>query len=285
MPELKNREDSEALIESAVMSILRRWKREIQKATATIQPLIVNQTERESLQIALSDPFGRAAKNLATELSLPIDDSLFSVSALFLANFADAIADGLASVTNRKIAVAVAELAAEDAQAATNTATPRKSIESVDIETKGLRSAARKLGLRVLDKIKDSWLSAKRAATVAITETTRMVTAGERIVANVWNRTIGGKTGLETQIAEAIGGEQSTGQVVDTSQPRFSEPHRLVARLFTQGDERVCPLCGPLDGLYEWEWPAAAKGGTPIHTRCRCWLEWDAMPISKIPVG
>jgi hypothetical protein len=276
MPELKNRQHSESLIESAVMSIFRRWEREIRNSTATIDPVAVSESERETLQLALADPFGRASANLAAEISLPLDESIATLSSMFLASFASNVADGLAMVTNRKIAAAVAEIGEEDSKAATDAILPEKSVGG--IETKGLLAAAKKLGRRVLDKIKDAWLSVKRAVTVAVTETTRMVTAGERIVAKAWNRTVGSRTNAEIQISDAIGGTA-------TSKPQFAEPMRLVARLFTQGDKKVCPICGPFDGLFEWQWPPAAKGGTPIHVKCRCWLEWDMMPISKIPAG
>lgn len=35
----------------------------------------------------------------------------------------------------------------------------------------------------------------------------------------------------------------------------------------TQADERVCPECGPLDGLV---WEAGAGPAPPLHVNCRC---------------
>lgn len=35
----------------------------------------------------------------------------------------------------------------------------------------------------------------------------------------------------------------------------------------TAADERVCPVCGPLDG---GEWPADAGPQPPAHPNCRC---------------
>ncbi len=37
-------------------------------------------------------------------------------------------------------------------------------------------------------------------------------------------------------------------------------------------DERVCPICGPLDGRPESEWSERFPGGPPAHVRCRCHL-------------
>lgn len=36
----------------------------------------------------------------------------------------------------------------------------------------------------------------------------------------------------------------------------------------TMQDERVCPICGPLEGAPESEWPS--PDGPPWHVRCRC---------------
>ncbi len=38
----------------------------------------------------------------------------------------------------------------------------------------------------------------------------------------------------------------------------------------TAEDERVCPLCGPLDHKGEAVWRAVSPGGPPFHIRCRC---------------
>jgi hypothetical protein len=46
----------------------------------------------------------------------------------------------------------------------------------------------------------------------------------------------------------------------------------MVAIWQTSNDERVCPLCGPLDGTKQgegWDDPP------PLHVRCRCWLTYD----------
>jgi hypothetical protein len=37
----------------------------------------------------------------------------------------------------------------------------------------------------------------------------------------------------------------------------------------TEKDDKVCELCGPLDGLPETEWGGA--GEPPAHVNCRCW--------------
>ena len=48
-------------------------------------------------------------------------------------------------------------------------------------------------------------------------------------------------------------------------------------RWVTQSDERVCPECGPLDGLV---WQEDAGPTPPLHVNCRCervfaFTEWS----------
>jgi len=44
----------------------------------------------------------------------------------------------------------------------------------------------------------------------------------------------------------------------------------MVEVWFTQDDERVCPICGPLHGTTPRTWRARFPGGPPAHPRCRC---------------
>lgn len=39
----------------------------------------------------------------------------------------------------------------------------------------------------------------------------------------------------------------------------------------TSNDEKVCPICGPLNGLPEKKWAKDYPGGPPAHVNCRCW--------------
>jgi hypothetical protein len=50
----------------------------------------------------------------------------------------------------------------------------------------------------------------------------------------------------------------------------------VVTRWVTVPDERVCPECGPLDGLV---WEQGSGPEPPLHVNCRCarvyaWTEW-----------
>ncbi|MGH2533192.1 MAG: phage minor head protein [Thermomicrobiales bacterium] len=54
----------------------------------------------------------------------------------------------------------------------------------------------------------------------------------------------------------------------------------LYTRWVTARDERVCPECGPLDGLV---WETDAGPAPPLHVNCRCqrvfaYAEWRLRP-------
>jgi SPP1 gp7 family putative phage head morphogenesis protein len=46
----------------------------------------------------------------------------------------------------------------------------------------------------------------------------------------------------------------------------------------TKNDERVCPICGPLDGTPEAVWSQEFPDGPPAHPRCRCGLGLSTQP-------
>lgn len=42
----------------------------------------------------------------------------------------------------------------------------------------------------------------------------------------------------------------------------------------SEGDDRVCPVCSPLDRQRQNVWQGAFPTGPPAHPNCRCWMEW-----------
>ncbi len=55
-------------------------------------------------------------------------------------------------------------------------------------------------------------------------------------------------------------------------QQMLAEAGIAMRRVFrTRADERVCIVCGPLDGKDERVWAEDYPDGPPLHTRCRCW--------------
>lgn len=86
-----------------------------------------------------------------------------------------------------------------------------------------------------------------RADTVAVTETTRAASAGER---------------SERRRFDAAG-------------------LRTVAYWVTERDSRVCPICRPLDSQREEFWQNEFPGGPPAHPRCRCYLRYEVAGTSN----
>ena len=48
----------------------------------------------------------------------------------------------------------------------------------------------------------------------------------------------------------------------------------LVGRWYTEEDERVCQICGPLHKTLEKYWSQFFPKGSPAHGRCRCRIDW-----------
>jgi len=96
----------------------------------------------------------------------------------------------------------------------------------------------------ILDAIDDVGIApgkTDRYERIAITETTRGVTAGE--------------TGYRVRFAAATG-------------------TTFTAYWHTERDERVCPVCQPLNGLSDAQYLALGFAGPPAHWNCRCFLTY-----------
>lgn len=60
---------------------------------------------------------------------------------------------------------------------------------------------------------------------------------------------------------------------------------KMVGIWETANDDRVCPICGPLHGVFEtqpgskqWEHPERGiMGGPPAHVRCRCDIRYEVV--------
>lgn len=85
---------------------------------------------------------------------------------------------------------------------------------------------------------------ARRADLIAITENTRALAAGARLYAQLLRE----RYGLE-----------------------------ILERWQTAEDERVCPICGALDGKGRTVWEEQFPGGPPAHPRCRCTIRLEVM--------
>lgn len=99
---------------------------------------------------------------------------------------------------------------------------------------------------QAVEELKDAAFSRQRAVAAGATETTEAITKGEVFAA--------------VELA------------------RIGLP--LVPFWRTEEDDRVCPICAPLDGTTKDAWPFAVGAGPPAHVSCRCVLEWRGEPLT-----
>jgi HK97 family phage portal protein len=88
---------------------------------------------------------------------------------------------------------------------------------------------------------------------------------------------------LEALIAPAFGPVRAQMIAVTETTRAYSQATSLYQRLLsemefettrvwrTRHDERVCPICGPLENQPEVDWPEGLRSGPPAHVNCRCW--------------
>jgi len=88
---------------------------------------------------------------------------------------------------------------------------------------------------------------------------------------------------LEALIAPAFGPVRAQMIAVTEVTRAYSQASNLYQRLLaetgfettrvwrTRHDERVCPICGPLEDRPESDWPDDLRAGPPAHVNCRCW--------------
>ena len=102
---------------------------------------------------------------------------------------------------------------------------------------------------KVLAKIREKVLSIGRSKSIGATETTRAVSNGRNWSFRYWQRA------------------KNTSEI-DFNGKRL--PAREVFPVWeTEDDDRVCPICGPLDGKPAEQWGIFSEG-PPAHPICRC---------------
>lgn len=101
---------------------------------------------------------------------------------------------------------------------------------------------------RIAEALALIFLAPSRIESIAITEVTRAVSAGERAVVLLFPE---------------------------------AERAQLKPIWHTEEDARVCQVCRPFDGHGEIVYGPESPGGPPAHPRCRCWLEWVPAEVSN----
>lgn len=120
-------------------------------------------------------------------------------------------------------------------------------VRAVAAETKQLDEIADRL-----KKTLDKQLSVDRAQSIAITEITYTISAAD----------------------------DSAARYIETRRPV-----QLPPIWFTQDDERVCPVCGPLHLKGPVAWAHMFPGGPPAHVRCRCWKDRKIVMLAPRGTG
>jgi hypothetical protein len=105
--------------------------------------------------------------------------------------------------------------------------------------------------------------SGRRAEVIAATEITRAVSAAELEARRVNAQLAAGRT--RPAEAPALPPSDRGLTVVQDG---------LVAVWITERDDRVCPICSPLDRQREESWIGQYPFGPPAHPNCRCYLEY-----------
>jgi hypothetical protein len=109
-----------------------------------------------------------------------------------------------------------------------------------------------------------------RAESIAATETTRVISAGEWAARGRLRDLLDDPRALRAPGERGAQPPQTPAQL-----PPSVFRGGLVAIWNTEGDARVCPRCGPLDQQREEVWMGDYPFGPPIHPNCRCYLSYE----------
>jgi len=205
MPDLPNRTERERQLAAALLLLFQQHGRAIQE----VWPSAPNWSRMEQdthavLASVLAGTFADAGNEVYPEG--------------YIGRWGQAWADGYAAVLAGEIV-----------------ATTREDVASVSGTSRAEEAAALAAVIAAL---------AMRAENIAVTETTRAITSGERIAVEQY--------------------EMSTG-------------NRLRPIWQTEHDAKTCAVCRPLDGTGEEVFGRVSPTGPPVHPRCRCYLDWEVI--------
>lgn len=115
-----------------------------------------------------------------------------------------------------------------------------------------------------------------RASTIAITEITGANGNAETEFADLFNR-LPKQTDSQSPIVPSEPPEPPSGNEGANLDPLYKP--KLTAFWVTSVDDKVCPICKPLNNVREEpgntsNWTEKFPSGPPAHPRCRCFLRW-----------
>ncbi len=253
MPDLATRSNHEARIASAMRSLLNDQRERVARNPSSADWPSFRDRAAEVLTPLLAAVYLEAASGLLDDLGLEFGKAQFQQQAAqWATKYARVLAGELTSNLQQATSEAVArahELAGDD----------------VDQE---LRKHLAALLLLVF--------SESRALTVGITETTRLISAGEAWAAGSVRRTDAGRMVVVDHEGRPTGEELPPGE-------QLVGGRTLVAFWITERDGKVCPVCSELHGHRAEVWQSQFPSGPPAHPRCRCYLVWRVATLPKIP--
>lgn len=219
MPPLADRNNFEASIVAELSPIfMAEYERAISAPGASIVPYAQFQADlQRTMQSELLDVFEAAGSALMIGQALFMSQGAFEETGQ---QWSEAMSQNLASevvATSQRMTAEAFQLARGDRQ-------------------------------KLAEALALVYMADSRLQAIAVTETTRAVSAGEQSVVLFF---------------------------------RQDDRRRLEPIWRTEEDARVCPICAPFDGHGRLVYGPDAPLGPPMHPMCRCWLEW----VEAIEVG
>jgi hypothetical protein len=211
MPELANRKRDEASIAGSAYVLFLRTRQDV--TSAVFDPTEFADAFHHFLAPKLEAVHDKAYTQLLREYDVEARPQVLS------RRFADRVAKNLGSDVAAGLAERIEQATQQQQQGGEDFVHPAHYLADLAKEQ--------------LDRV--------RARTIAITEVTRAVSAGEfDAVAQI---------------------KKQTGLV-------------LKARWFTSREPNVCPICLPYEGRLKNIWGTRFPFGPPAHPSCNCWLDW-----------
>jgi len=120
--------------------------------------------------------------------------------------------------------------------------------------------------------------SASRRSVLSATEVTRAISQGQTDArASSASRSSDPEVRARSSARGGAGGvsQDVRGARVPSPMSPLDVGDGLVPVWITARDDRVCPICGPLDSQRYEHWRDSFPSGPPAHPNCRCGLRYD----------
>ena len=241
MPDLRNREKYEKALAAALALVFARWLRELEER-GLIKNLRFTPQEIAELEKPIIKAGITGAKQVAKIAGMPWNDAM-EIAAT--ENIRETVVTPLVQLVE---------------------ATTRQRVWD----------AAKVLGIGasislVMDSIRDNVLNASRINIITATEITRSLSMGENWSFRQWRALMEMVTGRNGDAEEKFDFDPE-----DMTKPTapFKVAFSMTPVWATEKDDKVCKICGPLNGRPADKW-GKFELGPPAHPVCRCYLNYE----------